>query len=872
MTKFDFSRVMRALSVAGLALFLLSGCKKSSEEEKDDITLTPMSLNFKADAGRSSVNVKSSSDWNTVTEADWLTITKASSGRAFSVEVQKNMNEELRTATVAVTNLSGQQATLTVRQTGINPALEVDKKNIAIGAAGGNDVVSVVSNIEWTVQQQSDWLDVEVDGDNITVCAPENPLFEERVDTLVIMPVSEQYADKAVKIAVKQAAQVYAVSVTGEDLDEKGSLICESEQGVFVLSVVANSDWTAASTAEWIVCKPAQGGKTDAAGESVAVEIAGNEEAAQRNAEIVFVCGDAEYKVAVTQRSAGVYLEMENGGMQFTDESASMTRNIVTNGQVSFSSTGSWVSAAYADGVIEVKVEANAGAKRTATLTVTSSAGEQSMSENIEIMQMGYAVNLSENGTANCYVVNGAGTYKIKATVKGNGAHTIGLDRVAKTIEPNGAMIVWTTDTTGCIDNVTLFDDYLYFETNGANGNAVIAATNDEYSLNPDEEPYRTILWSWHIWMTDFDLNDPMNHYEIGGDALGLHSTMMGRNLGALSSGESGRDDDLLGSFGLQYQWGRKDPFPGAIAITFDPKNEDMNTNGSGLRSENAEIFYYRTDTGKPKSTKEFMWLYNYQVAEESVEKNVQWAVENPEYFIKSANTAYLWVTSTPREDGKTLNPLDESNPWGYLWGNPNTTANSIADKSIYDPCPAGWQVPSAGQWYFITAHGSDMIWVYGYNSRWKYNHVEGRTATIKDISAGAREHSNDWNYLWNNTVIRMKDMKGGFNLYYTTRNEGVIPEGGDRFDVMETTHEADGPTMFLPAAGVRNYFGELRRVGFGCHYWCSGIRSTDLKKNERLQANAVNIDYQGNLIASFASDYNQQVCSRSVRCVKTEL
>lgn len=65
--------------------------------------------------------------------------------------------------------------------------------------------------------------------------------------------------------------------------------------------------------------------------------------------------------------------------------------------------------------------------------------------------------------------------------------------------------------------------------------------------------------------MTDFDLTDPMNHYEIGGDAMGLHSTMMGRNLGALSSGESGRDDDLLDSFGLQYQWGRKDRSRGLL-------------------------------------------------------------------------------------------------------------------------------------------------------------------------------------------------------------------------------------------------------------------------------------------------------------------
>lgn len=94
-----------------------------------------------------------------------------------------------------------------------------------------------------------------------------------------------------------------------------------------------------------------------------------------------------------------------------------------------------------------------------------------------------------------------------------------------------------------------------------------------------------------------------------------------------------------------------------------------MNANGSGLRSENAEIFYYRTESGKPESTKGMQWLYNYQVTEESVEKNVQWAVENPEYFIKSANTAYLWVTSTPREDGVTLNPLGRIESVGIFVG-----------------------------------------------------------------------------------------------------------------------------------------------------------------------------------------------------------
>lgn len=867
-----YSRFAFALSILCIALAVLSGCKKSSDEDGDYLTITPESISFQAEGGRRSVNVKSSSDWVAIPSADWLKVTVGSSGKAFSVEALQNPQEELRTGTVDVTSNSGQKATLTVTQTGISPTLSVNKTSVTLSADGEEVSVQVTSNIDWSIEQKSQWLGVDTDEDNLVLSASATPLFEERTDTVTLVPVLEQYAGKAVEIIVTQSAQVYAINISGDDM-KNGEIISESKGDTFIVTVVANSDWTASSDAQWVVCKPSEGEKTDAVGTSVAVEVEENGEASVRNAVIVFECGEAKAELKISQRGAGVYMDLDNGDLQFADEAASVTVDVATNGNISFETTGNWVSATYQDGKITIGVEANSGDKRNATLTVKASAGDSSVEENIEIMQMGHAVNLSLNGTANCYVVNRAGTYKIKADVKGNGATTIGLERVEKSIDPNGAMIVWATDTTGCVGNVTLFDDYLYFETNGADGNAVIAATFDEYGLDPNEPPYRNILWSWHIWMTDFDIDDPVNQYEVGGDAKGLHSTFMGRNLGALSSGESGREDDILKSFGMQYQWGRKDPFPGAIEILFDPKDEILSSNNSASRSENAEIYYFQSvdATGAIECTKGQQWLHNAQVADESVAKNVQWTVEHPDYFMKSANTSYVWCTSASPE---TVRPLDESNPWGYLWGNPNTSINSIADKSIYDPCPVGWQVPSSGQWQFITSNGVDMIFCYGYNGRWKYNNVEARTATFKDVTAECRENNNNWSYIFNpNTVvIRMKDMKGGFNIFYTSCNEGETPEGGDRFDIQITTKEATGPTMFLPAAGVRNYFGELRRVGFGCHYWCSGIRSNDLAKNERLQANAVNLDYQGNLLFSFASDFNQLVCSRSVRCVKTDV
>ena len=156
-------------------------------------------------------------------------------------------------------------------------------------------------------------------------------------------------------------------------------------------------------------------------------------------------------------------------------------------------------------------------------------------------------INLSANGTANCYIVNGSGKYKFRP-VKGNSDETLDVKSVEVLWESFG------TDETPEVGALIPYAEYrdfdadgyfdVYFNATDRKGNAVIAAKDASGS----------ILWSWHIWLTD----QPVECV-YANDA----GTMMDRNLGATSATPGD-----VGALGLLYQWGRKDPFLGSSSIS----------------------------------------------------------------------------------------------------------------------------------------------------------------------------------------------------------------------------------------------------------------------------------------------------------------
>ena len=154
-------------------------------------------------------------------------------------------------------------------------------------------------------------------------------------------------------------------------------------------------------------------------------------------------------------------------------------------------------------------------------------------------------IDLSAEGTANCYLVKSAGTYKFKA-VKGNSTQSVGA--------ASSADVLWESFGTSSkpnegdlIASATYKDGYVYFATPTTfkSGNASIAVRDSKAK----------ILWSWHIWLSKEGWKDDVYPNNAG--------TMMDRNLGATSA-----TPGSVGAFGLLYQWGRKDPFLGSSSIS----------------------------------------------------------------------------------------------------------------------------------------------------------------------------------------------------------------------------------------------------------------------------------------------------------------
>ena len=152
---------------------------------------------------------------------------------------------------------------------------------------------------------------------------------------------------------------------------------------------------------------------------------------------------------------------------------------------------------------------------------------------------------LSAAGTANCYLVQGAGNYKFKAVI-GNTDATVGN---VKSVE-----VLWESFGTDempnvgdLVTNASYKNGYIRFAApeNFREGNAVIAAKNSK----------GLILWSWHIWCCEEGWQEQVYYNDAG--------TMMDRNLGATSATPGD-----VGALGLIYQWGRKDPFMGSSSIS----------------------------------------------------------------------------------------------------------------------------------------------------------------------------------------------------------------------------------------------------------------------------------------------------------------
>ncbi|MCL2098183.1 MAG: fimbrillin family protein [Bacteroidales bacterium] len=188
-------------------------------------------------------------------------------------------------------------------------------------------------------------------------------------------------------------------------------------------------------------------------------------------------------------------------------------------------------------------------------------------------------------------------------------------------------------------------------------GNAVVGIRKSDGAGNPASD----WLWSWHIWITDFTVDDAVPYT---GSIMA-----MDRNLGAKD-----KTPGSVGSLGLFYQCTRKDPFPGAAAVV-------------------------PGTTARAATT-----LASWPVEDPGVGGSFAYAVQNPTTFVKA-------VLST--------SPSYSNNAGDWLL---SPMANQVMDwrrefKAIQDPCPKGWKIADV-----LSSGAASTYDGFVYNTTFVYN------------------------------------------------------------------------------------------------------------------------------------------------------
>lgn len=292
-----------------------------------------------------------------------------------------------------------------------------------------------------------------------------------------------------------------------------------------------------------------------------------------------------------------------------------------------------------------------------------------------------------KRNTANCYIVRTPGVYKfpvvygnaIKNGVDNPAAYTnIGGDKCADFVNhlgnqitspyieknayclPTSAQLIWQTGE-HLITRVELKKDeehlFIHFVVDD------IPSTNGIALLSVNDAS-GNVMWSWMIWLTTDNLGP-----EVFTNYTSVEYNLMSENLGAIWNAER------TIYFNPHFQWGRKDPMApisgsGSQCTLYD-------INGSVYSGYGT----FGTDCDR------------------SAEKTVANSIRMPnKFFPRYDDTSHNW------------NNLTRFNNFWNATKNVDDLADDqeAAVKTVYDPCPVGYMLPSGRAFTGFTTTGSN--------------------------------------------------------------------------------------------------------------------------------------------------------------------
>ena len=323
-----------------------------------------------------------------------------------------------------------------------------------------------------------------------------------------------------------------------------------------------------------------------------------------------------------------------------------------------------------------------------------------------------------------------ANTYQIAAVGKYKFAAVKGNDSAA-VLDAATAEITWET----WCNNETVTANSLVKEVKVEDGYVHIETADPYHSGNAlvsVKDASGTIVWSWMLWFVEGTIGTiNIDGYEI-----------MDRNLGALST-----DPTQPGlNYGLLWQWGRSTPILGQDGTAAGAQM----TNAQGVEIALVKLADLQAE-GQLTDVDGFP---------------VEYVIANPTNFFYSGNRQ--WAP----------NPFDEAAQ--YLW-NPSA-------KTIYDPCPAGYQVITPDVAAVLFSGIKENVENDPVNKGFKLNDVYYPYAGWWKYSGGSYRGEGAEAYFWTSGT-KLRDEQSGYNV--STHYQVVEGTG-------KTSYESKGDALTI--------------------------------------------------------------------------
>ena len=319
------------------------GAKESGTEptpEGKTLKASVESLSFSSYAGNQSFGITSNVSWQISCDADWVTVTESTTrgtgNGTVTVTVQQNSEIKERIASITISSTEAGSVKVSITQTGANPNLQLNKKDLSFTGAESSDSFSITSNTSWTVTSDQTWCTVSTSsGSNnatVTVNVSENKSTSLRNATITV-----KAGEQSQTIAVTQAGANPTLQL------EKTNMAFESASGSGNFTIASNTSWTITSDQTWCTVSTSSGSNNA----TVSVYVSENTSTSSRSATITVESATITRTLAVTQNGATPITPPASQDRTFTVGGVTFKMVYVDGGTFTMGATSEQESDAY---------------------------------------------------------------------------------------------------------------------------------------------------------------------------------------------------------------------------------------------------------------------------------------------------------------------------------------------------------------------------------------------------------------------------------------------------------------------------------------------------------------------------------------------